>query len=263
MTVNTITVGVAILQFAVLLVVCALSIRFVLYKCRSLQVVFFTFAIASALLSNIYWVTYDILIPDKRMPFAANEIAEWATLLLYGSSLMSASGIRTASAKLHMFLSALLVAANTVLWIAWSGEWIQDILTGLSMGYFFCCLVYVLKHTEALNRAEWTLTAFACCGAPAVQAVSFFVPGETVAVLDIISFSLIFSCILYFFIRMVAMYIRKAEQDRRHYISFLAYSLSQLTMYMSSDSFYTIALISFTLCFPLMFYTIIKENEPA
>ena len=54
---------------------------------RSVELVSFTFATAAMLLSLLYWLAFDILYPGQRMPFAANEIAEWAMFLSFASTL--------------------------------------------------------------------------------------------------------------------------------------------------------------------------------
>ena len=108
---------------------------------RYIPLIFFAFAIACFIICGFYWMTYVQLRPDTRMPFAANEIAEWAIFLLLGEALRTGSPGNRIRMNGEVLLAALFVAANTMLWIAWSGEWIQDVLTGLSLGYYICNIV--------------------------------------------------------------------------------------------------------------------------
>ena len=68
---------------------------------NKLSIVFFTLAIASILLSDLYWLAYDILRPETRMPFAANEISEWALFLLLGATIKVSDGNRYGIAKIE------------------------------------------------------------------------------------------------------------------------------------------------------------------
>ena len=54
---------------------------------REARTVLFAFAVACMLLSGLYWLSYGVLRPGTRMPFAANEIAESAMFLLFGAAL--------------------------------------------------------------------------------------------------------------------------------------------------------------------------------
>ena len=74
-------VGTNLLQTAVLAALVFLSIRLLLKKTGSLTAVFVSFFFALWFLADIYWLVYDILRADARMPFAANEFAEAAMML--------------------------------------------------------------------------------------------------------------------------------------------------------------------------------------
>ena len=153
---------------AILLLVFLGTIRLLELEKREARTVLFAFAVASVLLSNLYWLAYDILRPGTRMPFAANEIGEWALFLLLGAAVRTQPEVH--SAKREVFCAALFTAANVALWIAWSGEWIQDILTGAAFGYFLCMLAAQLRQEEAFPVWEWRLLGVACpvCGADIV-----------------------------------------------------------------------------------------------
>ena len=71
---------------AILLLVFLGTFRLLELEKRDARTVLFAFAVASVLLSNLYWLAYDILRPGTRMPFAANEIGEWALFLLLGAA---------------------------------------------------------------------------------------------------------------------------------------------------------------------------------
>lgn len=142
--------------------------------------VFYAFGMLCFLASDAYWIVYDYMNPDVRMPFAVNEVGEAAFFLLMASCLrllIKGSPDRTVSgaaaeagdaqslrdpyrdARLQAVLTAVFVLAQMVLWIIWTREWIQDTLGGLPIAYFFClCAVYA-KQTDSFSKREWSLLA--------------------------------------------------------------------------------------------------------
>ena len=70
------------IQIAVLAVLLVLSVRLIRGSSRSLPAVFLAFLFAMWLLTDLYWVIYDFMRPDRRMPFAVNEIGEASLFLL-------------------------------------------------------------------------------------------------------------------------------------------------------------------------------------
>ena len=129
-----------LIMIAVLLAVLICAVRALRSGKQTVVVAFYAFAIACSLFSTVYWTAYDLLRPEERMPFAANEICEMALFLLLASSLRAALPRRIPLGKAAL-PAALFAAANTALWIAWTGEWMQDILTGLSLGWLLCVLI--------------------------------------------------------------------------------------------------------------------------
>ena len=137
------------------------------------------------------------------MPFAANEIREWAMFLLLGAALTARHPIRFQSAKREIVGAVLFAAACTALWIAWSGEWVQDILTGVSFGYLLCALVSRIRQEEAYSDRDWLRLGTACCVLIAAQTAIFFVPGSAAKPLDLFCYVLLFAAALAFLARAV------------------------------------------------------------
>ena len=242
---------------AVLFLVFVWTLRLLVLEKREAHVVLFAFAVASVLLSNLYWLAYDILRPGTRMPFAANEIGEWALFLLLGAALNTQS--ERLNAKREMLGAALFTAANVALWIAWSGEWIQDILTGVAFGYFLCSLTARIKQAEIFPAWEWRLFGISCPVLVAAQSAIFFVPEPMKQPLDLFCYCLLFAMLAVLMIRALRS-LRSGEQSTSavpH--AFAAYAWTSITMYMSSGWFYITALLLSTLCFPMMLLALRKE----
>jgi len=224
---------------------------------REARTVFFAFAVASVLLSNLYWLAYDILRPGTRMPFAANEIGEWAMFLLLGAALHPQSVVP--AAKREVLFTALFTATNVALWIAWSGEWIQDILTGAAFGYFLCMLAAQIRYTEAFPAWEWRLLGVFCPLLIAAQTAIFFVPEPVKRPLDLFCSCLLFAVAALLLIRAIRSLWNGGQSSSAVPEAFAAYAWATITQYMSSGWFYVAALLLSTLCFPLMFLALRKE----
>ena len=250
-----------IFQTSVLLRVFLGAIRLIRKEKNTVYLVFFAFAVLSALLSDLYWMAYNLIRPETRMPFAANEIGEWALFLMLGASLQNMSHHRFA--KKEMFFAGLFAAANTALWIAWSGEWFQDILTGLVLGYFFCHLVAEIKQSDVFSKWEWWLVGLSSTILIAAQAGTFFVTDAVRKPLDLFCYCILFAMDLYLISRAVVAYRTKSQVARTVSRAFAAFACSIVTMYMSDGYFYMAALILTTICFPMMLLALRKEVAQA
>ncbi|MBQ8075900.1 MAG: hypothetical protein IJ237_07940 [Oscillospiraceae bacterium] len=242
---------------AILLLVFLGALRLLESGKREARTVFFAFAVASVLLSNLYWLAYDILRPGTRMPFAANEIGEWALFLLLGAALHTQSEVP--SAKREVFCAALFTAANVALWIAWSGEWIQDVLTGAAFGYFLCSLVAQIKLAEVFPAWEWRLFGISCPVLVAMQTAIFFIPEPVKQPLDLFCYCLLFTVAAVLLIRAFQTLRSSGQPSSAVLEAFAAFAWASITQYMSSGWFYIAALVLSTLCFPLMLLALRKE----
>lgn len=222
---------------------------------RSMRLVFFSFSAACYLFSDIYWLVYGLMRPESRMPFAANEICEWAMFLLAAASLNAKPLTEAVSARREMIGAALFTAANTALWIAWSGEWGQDLLTGVCFGYYLCCLTAHMKRDGVFAPWEWRLFSLGCIVLLAAQAGIFFVPEGIKAPLDLFCYALLFGGSAFLMVKTLLALKRGAPVC----LSFAAMAWTTVTMYMSGGGFYLAAAVLGVLCFPLMLAALRKE----
>ena len=242
----------------VLLIVLMITVRMLLSKKHLLLVAFFAFAVACCLFSTLYWVAYDILRPEETMPFAANEICEWAMFLLLASSLRTAFPQELPIGK-AVLPAAFFAAANTGLWIVWSGEWMQDILTGLSFGWCLCVLAACLLASEAFSRAEWIgICTVAFLLIPA-QILTFVVSPAAADVLDRICSVLLFAADFFIILKTVSAIKNDSSSRRGLALSFTVYIWSTVAMYMSSGWVYSGAMLLASLGYLLMLLAIRKE----
>ncbi len=251
----------ALILTAVSLFVLLGTIRLLWPGRHVLALSFFAFATACLLFSTLYWLAYDLLRPKTRMPFAANEICEWALFLLLAQSLRTSVPARIGQAKAAV-PAALFAAANTALWIAWSGEWVQDILTGLSLGWFLWVLIACMLAARVLSRIEWIGFGCAAVLLIAAQTMTLIAPASA-KILNIICAVLIFAVGAGLMLKALLAVIKRRSPGQGLCLSFAVYAWSEIAMYMSEGPVYIAALIMAALGYLLMFWTIGKEVAAA
>ncbi|MBR2835757.1 MAG: hypothetical protein IKE43_08660 [Coriobacteriales bacterium] len=223
-----------------------------------LPVAFFTFALACVLLSTLYWITFDIIQPGMRMPFAANQIGELALFLLLAVCLKSVIPLNYYGHGAAVIATTLFAVANIALWIAWSGEWVQDILGGIPFGYLLCITVLCLRQSEALTYKEQAIIGVLCMVLIITQTSIFFAPDTAKHLLDLFCYSLLFfigACII-----LRALHSLRTDSPPAASLSlaFASYAWMTTAMYMSDGGFYLVAFALVTLCFPLMLHALRK-----
>lgn len=225
----------------------------------SLLTVFFTFSMVSYLMSNLYWLAYTALRQDARMPFAANEMGEWATILLLAAALSSiVNKIPTIPISQIIFVW-LLTVANVALWIAWSGEWLQDIITGLVMGYFLCTAVHAEYQTRSFTRKELCYLCSTFVIAVVLQTSIFFVSDIIGTYINTISYIVMLICIVFLYAKNLLAIKSHINTKAKLTLLFITFSSTITFLWMSDGIFYTIFLVSNMMLLPLMLEALKQE----
>ena len=192
------------------------------------------------------------------MPFAANEIGEWAFFLLLAASVGSPKAHSFQNAKKEVLFTCFFVAASAGLWIGWSGEWMQDILTGLFYGYFLCTLVLRAKSEHAMPDRDWRMLGIVCAVLIAAQTAIFFVPDAAKRPLDLFCYIILFTVSAVFLVRAVLSQ-RKDEPGKSVCHAFAFFAWIETVLYMSSGGYYVMAMILSLFSFPLILLAYKKE----
>lgn len=227
---------------------------------RSMAPVYFTFALISYLFSNLYWIAYDLLRPETRMPFAANEFGEIGLFLLMGSTLSAVFRGRFAAARREMLCAAFFAAASVALWIGWSGEWLQDILTGFCFGYYLCVCVRSLKQSDALSKTEWRLFGGLAALLLLLQGGTFLLSGVWRTAADYGAYAVMFSVLFYALGKTVRALRRGQDPARQVALTFACQAWTESTLFMSAGVFYAAAEVSLLICLPLMLLALHREE---
>ncbi|MBO4864144.1 MAG: hypothetical protein J5517_07250 [Eubacterium sp.] len=243
-------------QIAVIVALLFLSVRMIWQSNRSLVTVFLVFVLSLWLFTDLYWVIYDFMRPDTRMPFAVNEIGEAAIFLLLSALLGSAVYIQPTFARKQIAGTTLFSICNAALWIAWSGEWLQDIMIGATFAYFLCMIVCALKCQQSLTKYEWIGLGIVCLLLVLAQAGTFFVSLMIKTVLDTGCYILMMGICIYWIYKLVAAWKDKADRKTVLCLVFALLGSVITSKYMSEGAFYNIFLIEETIAVVLIYLVV-------
>ena len=257
MTIIQITLISVSIQILVLALLLTLSVKLISESERNLTAVFMSFYFALWLLTDLYWLVYDLMRPDMRMPFAANEIGEAAMFLTGAATINSAVKHRTRLPMGYLAGIHLFAISNVVLWILWSGEIVQDIIVGTVLIWFFYSIVRALRWSQALSSREWIVLAVLCTALIISQGLTFIVPENVKPVPDTCAYLLLIAGGIFFIYKLIRAY----KGGLAYAQLFLSYALViWLTMakYMSGGNWYNLFLTLETIGITLWYMSVRK-----
>jgi len=260
MTLGTYTVSIFIsgLQIVMLALLLALSIRMIGKGGGSLAAVHLSFCLALWLMGDLYWIVYDLMRPESRMPFAANEIGEAAVFLMLAAIINFVMAGGTHPPVAYTIGAVLFGIGNTALWIAWSGEWIQDILIGTVFTWLLYSIVRSLVSLQILSGWQWTLLCMLCIGLIAGQSLLFFVENIAGTVIETGVYVILLTGIIFFVYRLIQSYKKKDEPGVLLTVAFALIAWVVLGKYMSEGIAYNVFLLLETLILPVCFLSVRK-----
>ena len=233
-------------------------IRLYRNKSHTMTLVYFTFTVVSLLLAQLYWLVYDFLRKDVQMPFAANEFAEAALVLLLSSMLRTVFTKQIRILSKTFAFSVLYAAANAVLWIAWNGDWIEALITGPAYAYFVVTAAIALKESDALKNWGYALIVGVASITTLMQAAELVFP-ETAFVLDPATYVLMLSMIVVWSVWIARAFQRKAEPRVLMSLSVGALCWVFYTMYSCSGWWYIAAELAQVAAFSSIFLAVRRE----
>ena len=243
-------------QTAVLLALISWTVRILIRVRFSEPVAFTAFALACLLMSDLYWIAWALLEPEARLPFAVNEIGECAMFLLLAAALRTQLADGPRFAEVRTLLPALFTACNVGLWIAWSGEWMQDVVTGLTLGYYLVMAVRLTLEDHALPGKAWIGLGALSALLVLLQALTFLAP-KAAATLDALCYGLMAAGVLGLLIRCVRA-VRGQERAALS-LTFGSYGWGLICLYMSSGVPHTLILLCLTVLLTLMVISVKRQ----
>lgn len=242
-----------IIQSCILVVVIAKTIKLAVSTKKSIFPFFFALAISSYLLSNFYWIAFECLKPETRIPMACNEISECAMILLLCAGLESILKDKSIIAK-EIAFAVFYIGANIALWIAWSGEWFQDILFGIPYVYFLWLLIRGLKSRGCMSQKELWLATTASIIIFAMQIPQFFAKGNVFDLIEGWNFVMMFALTTWLGI------ISFRRKD--FFLASTFFFWTELFMFLSGVPYYYMAFFTNTVALLIM-YSLVKKEVAA
>ena len=229
-----------LLQVLVLLLILVVYFRYARRAEDKLYLVFAALSTATLMISTIYFLTHSMLREGMRVPFAANDIADFGTFLMISTALRSAVGTAKGRFRGVTIGAAAFAAANICLWIAWSGEWVRDIFGGLSFAYFICVCIRSIYLTQAMNRWErCAMWALSICMV-AVETAALLSPAglqDTLEAVDTVLLALGQALLL---TRALLAFRTGKSVDAVMSLCYTAFCWNGISMYMSAGLAYTV-----------------------
>ena len=239
-------------QIAVLLFVLHRAFRLVRRGNRSMPAVFFAFATATFLVSDLYWLAFVLLKQDARLPFMPSDVADNGVLLLMGSMAASAFRGRKERTTGLVVAAVAFALANAALWIAWSGEWVKDVIGALPFAYLTYFVARGMKLSGALRRWEWTALGAGCAALIALEVVMLFCPQPLSRALDVVCNALLSAGTALFFWESIRALRSGADAERGISLAAAAETWCLCFMYMSAEPMWFAADMLCTAAFVLM-----------
>ncbi len=151
---------------------------------------FFLYALICWLLGDIYYTAMSVLKPDVRIPFGVGEIADMGVFSLMATMLYEAFRPQKVKAAFELFLTVIFSLSMIVLWIAWSGEWIKDIVGGIPYGFYMCIVILSAKKSGAFRSWEQCAIGFSAFTVLTCQSLVFFLPKPYSVIVDDIAYGI-------------------------------------------------------------------------
>ncbi len=223
--------------------------------------VFFTFSSASFFMEDLYWIAYDFLRPEARMPIAANEVAESAAFLMLSAVLANAVTGSIRRSAYELAGTTVFIIASIAFWIGWSGEWVQDIIGGISFGYLRLRCVWAMKSTDALSAWEWRGLGAAVLALTAIETGTFFAPEQYRRTVELAGYALMSAVVIFLYFKVWEELKRGARPKALMALSFSCFVWGLSCMYMSENLIYVIFYIASIVIHPVMLLSVKKEMQ--
>ena len=250
------------IQIMVLVPVIIMFVRISGRSRNKLLPVFFTFAMISFLLTDLYWIVYNFLRPDTRNPIAANEIAELATLLLLSATLENLIRDKGRFNKLSVTIlaySTVFIGVNIALWIIWSGEWAKDIIFGIPYIYLMYLVSDGIVRTKAMDLKH-SLTVLILSFAVLFMLIATLISSGTLYVAaTVASFICAYVIFGYTFGKCIGFMTKPDEGVRTVLMAVGAFEWALLITYISDGWMYIVAGVAVTSTIILMCLAYKKE----
>ena len=246
------------LQTGVLAILLALTVNLIREDKNKPATVFLAFCYALWLFCDLYWVIYDLMQPDVRMPFAANEFGEAATLLMAATTINSVSGLAVRRIRFVTVGALIFSCLNVALWIVWNGEWVQDIFFGAAFTWYLCSVADSMSENDALSIRDWVVLGVICATVLICQLLTFATGTEAGRIAEFAAYIAMAAGAAFLIWKFVVALRHKVAPEVLLALAFALVSWCTTFKYMSDGNWYTLFLLIEALGLPLWYVTLRK-----
>ncbi|MBQ3898485.1 MAG: hypothetical protein II741_01450 [Lachnospiraceae bacterium] len=250
-----------VIQVVLLMLVIVASVRLLKRGNDIFLAILFIFSIVSWLLSDLYWLAFDVLRSGEHMPLAANELGECAMFLLLSTAI---SKYKNKEERISVFaacFASVFTLANTALWIIWSGEWLQDILSGICLFGLLSTFLQICEEKKMLKAYVKVVMSVGAFFVILFQVLTTYLQNSFTRILEYISYLIMFATIVLFIV-LAIVYMRRKEKAKPFLLSIAALLCGVFGIYMSPGIVYSVIFAAISVIGPLMFFTIRREVLP-
>ncbi|MBO4819599.1 MAG: hypothetical protein J5528_05600 [Firmicutes bacterium] len=258
---NFLSITEQILQIGVLTFIFVRSLLLIKRGYNTVIPVFFCFGMLGFLISDIYWIVHTVMFPGKRIPFAVNLMGENAVFLLCATVLMIVVGKERMKPGIETLITGIFAAVITGLWIAWSGEWLKDIICGIVYGYFLTAVVRAVKAEEVMSKKARHWAAVFSLLFVAMMVVQLLIPRPSSIYLEKAYYFVAFAGLIFCIVRTVLAFKDKKNSNYLIAVSFLSFAWATNTMYVSASPVYEFASIVCSITMPFMLFAVERKAE--
>ncbi|MBQ3405440.1 MAG: hypothetical protein IJG63_08510 [Oscillospiraceae bacterium] len=189
-----------------IIVYALLSVRLFLRLRRvgpSPVLVFLLFGVANFLVSELYWLSHIFITRENTIVFAAVEVAETGACLCFASSLRTALGEDVGKDRRILLEAIAFMACNTAFWIAWTGGWVKDMMSGAAMCYLFYTCMLGAKCYKLFPHHIRSAFVTGAILIFSLQTAALLIGGDTGALMDNLCAPIWLLGIAYFMFRII------------------------------------------------------------
>ena len=242
-----------VLEFAVLLAVFIACAR--LKGVHPVTKLLYLMWIATLFISNLYYLTHALQNKGLYLPFSAMDVVSAGLYTLLPAALQQNFSIDLKKVTPFNSAGALFGAIR-------SGSWLGNIINMLPFVYLLYVCSSSLEISGAFRKTDKIALLTASAVISVLETVLYYSAGALYAVLDTVSYIIMFSCSLYLIFRTVDALVRESA-DKALALSASSYVMSIITTYMSYEPIYFVADFMVIVTIALTYLAVRKKGKEA
>ncbi len=247
-----------------ILVLAAILAYFIVkkYAYQGMDSVFYIAGITAFLVSDVYWLTHLIMHEGETPWFSSAEFSDAGVLLLLGAVLVARvkeNGLVMEKTVPEIIFGGIFAAANTAFWIGWTGAWVKDILSGVSIAYYFIVAVLCMKLSGVFPALIRRIFYAVCIVLLIFEAGTLVLHGQLNTICEILRNIIWFSGVCLFFGRTILSLARRESSFITMSAAFTGNCWVFFALYLSTGVLYEIFDILMTCSLALTFFAVCKE----